>query len=141
MQIQIEAVPEEGDCQVLRDRLTAYNKLHADDDNFAPLSIFVRDEEGHIKGGLLGETFWRWLHISIVWIDEDVRDRGWGSKLIQTVEAEAISRGCIGVFVDSLSFQAPDFYSKHGYSIWGELDGLPPGHRRIFFQKQLGGED
>jgi hypothetical protein len=36
-----------------------------------------------------------------------------------------------------MSFQAPEFYKKHGYSVWGRLEDFPPGNQRIFLQKPL----
>ncbi len=137
MQISIETTPNPEDCDFVRDHLYKYNTAIVGPDNYAPLTIFIRDESGTIRGGLLGETFWQWLHISIVWVNENDRSQGLGSRLLAFAEEEGIKRGCIGVFLDSLSFQAPDFYIKRGYEIWGEIEGLPPNHRRIFLQKKL----
>jgi GNAT superfamily N-acetyltransferase len=137
MKIHIENDPRLQDCQVVRDGLTAYNTRHVAADGFAPLSIFVRDNEGTICGGLLGEPFGQWLHISILWLAEKQRGQGLGSQLLQQAEEEAVRRGCLSAFVDTLDFQVPSFYEQHGYSAWGQIENLPPGHRRIFFQKQL----
>jgi ribosomal protein S18 acetylase RimI-like enzyme len=63
--------------------------------------------------------------------------KGLGSKLLQTAEAEAIRRGCKHAHLDTLDFQAPGFYLKKGYQVFGELQDLPPGHRRIFLRKDL----
>ncbi|MBX6746810.1 MAG: GNAT family N-acetyltransferase, partial [Acetobacteraceae bacterium] len=29
------------------------------------------------------------------------------------------------------------FWTRHGYVEFGRLDGMPPGHSRIWFRKQL----
>jgi hypothetical protein len=34
-------------------------------------------------------------------------------------------------------YQALDFYRKYGYTIFGQLDGLPPGHARYYLRKTL----
>ena len=52
-------------------------------------------------------------------------------------EAEAIRRGCKNAHLDTLSFQALDFYKKYGYTVFGQLDGLPPGHSRYYLRKTL----
>ena len=109
-------------------------------DNYAPLAIFVRDDTGTIRGGLLGETFWQWLHISTVWINESDRGQGLGTRLLVLAEEEGIKRGCISAFLDSLSFQAPDFYLQRGYEIWGELKDLPVGHRADFPAEEIGAQ-
>ncbi|MCA9909224.1 MAG: GNAT family N-acetyltransferase, partial [Anaerolineae bacterium] len=51
--------------------------------------------------------------------------------------AEALRRGCNYAHVDTLDFQAPDFYRQLGYTVWGQLDDLPPGHTRYFMRKTL----
>jgi hypothetical protein len=39
--------------------------------------------------------------------------------------------------LDTMSFQALDFYLKLGYTVFGRLDDLPEGHSRIFLKKAL----
>jgi GNAT superfamily N-acetyltransferase len=137
MQITVEANPSEEDVQHVWDGLVAFNLQHAKADNLQLLRIFLRDESGTIKGGLLGEIFWNWCHIAILWLDDSIRGEGYGSQILHLAEQEALARGCIGMYVDSMSFQAPDFYRKRGYTQWGQLNDFPPGHQRIFFQKSL----
>ena len=57
---------------------------------------------------------------------------------IQLAEAEARSRDCLGVYLDSIDFQAPGFYVKQGYQVFGVLDDFPPGSRQTYFCKRLG---
>ena len=137
MEITVEEEADPADVQALRDGLDAFNRRHAPADGYRPLNLFLRGEDGAVLGGLLGETFWDWLHISILWVDEAHRGKGAGGRLLRQAEDEARRRGCVGVFVDTLSFQAPDFYARRGYAPWGRIEGLPPGHRRVFFQKSL----
>lgn len=137
LDIEITENPRQEDIQAVRDGLTAYNDQHTVPDGYLPLTILLRDGKGILCGGLLGETFWRWLHVSILWIADEHRGRGHGSALLRAAEGEAIARGCLGAFLDTLDFQAPGFYAKHGYIVWGEIDDLPPGSRRIFYQKRL----
>lgn len=135
MNISIETQASSEDIQVIHDGLDRYNRQHARPHRWQQLTIFARDDQNTIVGGLLGETFWDWCHIDILWVDHAFRRQGLGRQLLQTAEAEALSRGCIGMYVDTLSFQAPDFYPEHGYTVWGKLDNFPAGHERIFFQK------
>ena len=57
MQISIEDKPRPDDCDFVRNRLHEHNATIVGPDNYAPLAIFVRDDTGSIRGGLLGETF------------------------------------------------------------------------------------
>ena len=42
-------------------------------------------------------------------------------------------------WLDTYDFQARPFYERHGYAVFGELDGFPNGHRRWFMRKRLDG--
>ncbi len=135
--IELTDTPIKEDVQQIHDGLEQYNRQHTAPSTLQPLVIYLRDDDGTIKGGLTGGTFWHWCHVDILWLDESIRQHGYGSTLLQMVEEEAVRRGCVGIFLDTMSFQAPDFYIKHGYSEWGRLDDFPPGHQRIFFKKWL----
>lgn len=127
--------PEDRD--VVLSGLRAYNLEHTSVPGFAPLNLLVRDDEGRIRGGLLGETGWEWLHVQILWLDETLRRQGVGSQLLATAEAEARERGCQGAYLDTFDFQALPFYQRHGYEVFGVLENYPPGSRRHFLRKTL----
>ena len=136
--LTIEDEPAESDKEVVARGLEAFNLLHAPEDNHQELAVFVRDAEtGEIAGGLTGMTFWDWLCIDLLWLRDDVRSHGYGHQLLTTAEDQARRRGCKHAFVDTLSFQAPDFYQRHGYRIYGQLNNLPPGHTRYYLTKKL----
>jgi len=102
-----------------------------------PLSVILRSESGEIVGGLLGNTNMEWFHIEILAISESLRGQGLGTKLLQAGEEAAKKKGCRFAFLNSFSYQAPEFYKKHGYEVFGTLDNFPAGHQRIFLQKTL----
>ncbi len=101
------------------------------------LVIPIRDGAGAVAGGLWGTTLFQWLEIEMLVVPAEMRQQGLGSALLAAAEAEATARGCIGVCVDTLSFQAERFYRRHGYALLGVLDDCPLGHRRLFFRKRL----
>jgi hypothetical protein len=37
----------------------------------------------------------------------------------------------------TISFQAPDFYVKHGWTVFGQVPCDPPGTSRVFLSKDL----
>lgn len=125
------------DTDVVRQGLDAYNVPFAGEDHFQRLTLLVRDESGAVAGGLLGGTYWQWLYVEILWLREDVRHQGWGSRLLAEAEQTARDRGCIGMHLDTMSFQALGFYQRHGFEVFGTLDDLPPGHQRFFLSKRL----
>jgi ribosomal protein S18 acetylase RimI-like enzyme len=55
------------------------------------------------------------------------RSRGVGSRLLLDFEARARARGCSVFYLTTLSFQAPDFYRRHGYDVLARIAGYPEG--------------
>ncbi len=97
----------------------------------------MRDRKNRVVGGVLGYTFGDWLHINIVWVEESLRNKDNGTKLLKMAENEAVKRGCKHVDLDTFSWQARPFYEKHGYTVFATLDNYPEGHRKHFMKKDL----
>lgn len=137
LHLTLEEAAAPADVQTVWRGLEGFNLQFAPADGYRPLNIFVRDETGAIHGGLLGETAWGWLHVSILWLAESARGQGHGTALMAEAEAEARRRGCHHVHLDTMSFQALPFYERLGYTLWGTLDDHPIGHQRHFLRKAL----
>lgn len=103
-----------------------------------PLTVRLK-KAGRYLGGLVGRTYWGWLHIETVWVEEKFRGLGYGEKIVLEAEFEAGRRGCHGAFLDTFDFQAKPFYEKLGYSIFGQLNDFPAGHSRYYMKKRLTG--
>ena len=102
-----------------------------------PLNVVARDEAGRVVGGLIGEVNLRWLFVSALWVDDGLRHSGVGARLIAGAEAEARLRGCLGIYLDTFSFQARPFYEKLGFTLFGELPDCPPGGAKYYLYKRL----
>ena len=138
MHLSVENDAGPQDVQIIQRGLQAFNRKHTGaEDSFEPVIIFLRDDDGTIRGGLLGEMYWGWLHVVILWLHEDERGQGYGGQLMRMAEDLARGRGCHHAHLDTLSFQAPGFYHKLGYEEFGRLEDLPRGHSRIFLYKAL----
>jgi hypothetical protein len=48
-----------------------------------------------------------------------------------------LERGCLNAFLETFSFQAPLFYQKLGYEVFGRADDWPVGHTHYFLKKRL----
>ena len=136
LRLDIEDEPAHADIEVLPDGLEAYNESRwPKHQPWKPLAVFVRESET-VVAGLAGETYSGWLFIKYLWVSDGLRGRGIGRKLMEAAEARALERGAHSAWVDTFSFQAPGFYPKLGYEVFGELD-YPPDFVRFFLRKRL----
>ena len=126
--------PEWG---VIGQGISDFNKEQAGDDSANYLCFVLKGSDDEVVGGVIGATFWNWLHVDLMWLREDLRGCGYGRKLLELAEAEAVKRGAKNAYLDTFSFQAPDFYKKQGYQVFGELPDFPTGHTRYFLTKAL----
>ena len=133
----LETAPNPADVRLVQEGLREYNCQYAPDDHYQPLAVFLRDADHAVVGGLLGGTYWGWLHMVILWIRGDLRLAGHGQALLQMAEREAVRRGCRHAHLETHSFQALPFYEKQGYTVFGQLPDLPEGYIKYFLQKEL----
>ena len=130
--------PTENEIKQIRESLAAFNTERVGEDGHTALHLVAYDEEGSLCGGILGGTYWGWMYVDILWVREDCRRAGIGSELLSKAEAEARWRGCHHVHLDTMSWQAPAFYQKHGYEIIGVLPNIPEGNQKYLLMKALG---
>ena len=103
-----------------------------------PLNVVATDPAGTIVGGLIGDTHFGWLEVSIIAVAEHVRGLGIGRRLMELAEQEAVARGCWHVHLDTMDYQAPGFYQKLGYQVASKIDDWDShGHAQFRFTKQL----
>lgn len=129
--------PTQEEINFVNHALEEFNNKAVGPDNHKLLNIVEYDDKGKVIAGILGGTYWGWMHLDILWVDENFRNTGIGSRLLKAAEEEAIRRGCHSVHVDTMSWQAPDFYKKKGYRIIGELENIPDGNKKFHLIKDL----
>ena len=132
----IEANASPADVKAVIDGLNEYNSAYTNTD-YAELRIFLRDADGRIAGGLIGDSSWGWLHVRVLWLEEEARRQRLGSQLLAMAEDEARRRGCKYVYLNTFSFQARPFYEKLGYECFAIQDDMPLGHQSFSMKKTL----
>lgn len=136
MQITNPQAPQADDFEALRDGLNGFNEAITGQLPRERIACFIKDEEGTVLGGILGEIEWGWLHIEGLWVDASIRQAGWGARLLGAMEQYAQSTGITNFHLETTSFQALPFYQKQGYEVFGQLPDMPPGHVSYFLKKQ-----
>ncbi|PHA75620.1 GNAT family N-acetyltransferase, partial [Bacillus pseudomycoides] len=128
------------DSEYIKNKVIQYNMSVLSDEVKSPLehvSFLLKDDVGKIFGGITGTIYFYHLHIDFLWVDESVRHEGYGSQLLNEIEEIAKEKNCRLILLDSFSFQAPEFYKKHGYREFGVVEDHPKGYSQHFLEKRL----
>lgn len=133
----IDDHPDPPDLEFLEDQINAYNVAVTGIVDWYPLAIFVRDAAGQIVAGVNGGMWAGYLEIKNLWVREDLRGQGVGRRLLLAAEQEALRRGCTQVLLDTHDFQAPEFYKKLGYTVFGIFEGIGGRYNRYYLSKKL----
>jgi GNAT superfamily N-acetyltransferase len=133
----VDLCPSADESLAIQQNIVAFGDAHVPPRNYRPVHIVLRSEDGRLLGGLLGSMVWEWLQIDVLWVDEAVRGKSYGSLLLRQVERLAWDAGCQYVRLDTFDFEARGFYEKHGYRVYGELQGFPRGHTQFHLKKTL----
>jgi GNAT superfamily N-acetyltransferase len=136
-QITMETDPIQEDIHVLEQGLHDHRETVLGQKVRNYLAYFLRDDARAIVGGVNGNFGETWLYVNALWIREDLRGFGYGRKLLTLIENEARRNGCSKSFLNTMSYEAPEFYRKLGYAVFAELENFPGEHRRIFLRKDL----
>ena len=144
---ELIANPEEALRQPVYAALQAFNRqqnpqFYAErelpENEVRPLDLLAYNNDGHVIGGLFGETQFLWLKIHIMAVQEAFRGQGVGRELMRLAEEEAIRRGCRYAFVDTMDYQAPRFYERLGYGVACRLENWDShAHAKFYLTKQL----
>ena len=126
--------------RAVSDRLDLFNVATTGLDAWHSVAIFLRGPDDEIVGGLLGDIWGSWLHVTYLWVAEPYCGHGHARALLRAAERFAIERGCSAARLETFSFQAPGFYAKQGYEVFGVLEDCPPGHRQFFLRRTLAQE-
>lgn len=146
MVIKIVAGLDQERYALVEERLEDYNSarspaLRASRDlpnrGDEPLQVYALDDNGDLAGGLTGNTWGGWLHIELLWVANERRGTGLGSKLLRQAETLARERGCTHSRVETWEFQAPEFYKRHSYRVVGVIEDYPPGETEYLLTKPL----
>ena len=137
MNFRITKDGKQSDIDEIYEMLKSYNLSNREASENIPLGVYYEDESERKLAGLTGETFGNWLCINYLFVAENLRNKGIGTKIVLSAENEARKRNCKYVFVDTFSFQAPKFYEKLGYKEVFSLNEYPYTGKRHYYIKKL----
>jgi ribosomal protein S18 acetylase RimI-like enzyme len=132
-----ERHPKREDMDYLTDSLDMGNIAITGLADWGDTAAFIRDDSDQIMGGVRAQWWADAFEITYLWIREDLRGRGYGRRLMAMIEDEARALGCTQIRLDTFDFQAPDFYKKLGYEVFGQIDNFPAQHTKYYLRKRL----
>jgi ribosomal protein S18 acetylase RimI-like enzyme len=136
--IVVDEKPDPGLRDEILRPLRAFNESQVGPLSTELLAICLRHPDtDSVIGGLWGRSVADWLYVDLLVVPEDRRGRGLGTSLIRKAEQIARKRGCTGIWLYTATFQAPGFYEKMGFRIFGKLADYPKGHDNIYYMKRL----
>ena len=126
-------------AKIVRDGLIRHNRAFAGPFGYRRLVLSAR-EGRRIVGGLVADCAWNYVYVHLLWVAEAARGKDHGRRLMRETERIARRRGAALVYLNTFTFQAPQFYEKLGYRRFAELKNTPaPATSRFFYVKRLSG--
>ncbi|UOQ49021.1 GNAT family N-acetyltransferase [Gracilibacillus caseinilyticus] len=138
--MKINQKTNQKDRDYIREKVIEFNMLNLPDELKTPkeeVCFVIEDEAGEVIGGVTGTMYWHHLHLDFLWIENEFRGKGYGSELLKQIEEVATENECRLIFLDTFSFQAPEFYKKNGYKVFGVMEDHPKGFNQYFLEKRL----
>jgi N-acetylglutamate synthase-like GNAT family acetyltransferase len=120
----------------LEDLIYDYNVARTGTSDAAQFG-FTMNAGDRMVGAIAGFTWAGFCEVRQLWVDDEYRSRGYGTRLLIAAIDEARARMCTSIYLATYSFQAPQFYERFGFERVAVIEGRPVGHRDIFMRLAL----
>lgn len=136
--LRLTDTPRAEDVEAVSRALGEFNAQVAGGGDERGLAVLVEEDgTGEVAGGLVGRTSYGVLFVDTFHLPARLRGAGLGGEVLRAAEEEARRRGCGHAVLYTLSFQAPEFYRRYGWRVFGSVPCRPPGTSRVFMTKEL----
>ncbi|MBU5314034.1 GNAT family N-acetyltransferase [Tissierella carlieri] len=131
---QIKSCSEEKVNYIHR-RLQEYNSRYITD--CEDLSYCIENENGECIAGIVASRDMDCITVDYLFVDDAYRKNGYGSELLIHLEEQAIRLHVKRIILNTFGFQAPAFYEKQGYQLFGKIEPCFSDYGQYFFKKEL----
>ena len=101
------------------------------------VNLYLCDRENYVYGGLLANIRWKTVHVLALWVDENLRGKGFGGELVDKIEMIALEKKCLNILLETTNRHCPEFYLHKGFEVVGMVDNCPKESRYYYFRKSL----
>lgn len=143
-------IPESEDISILKKEGLSPEEKALIDEGFAAHAMSSTGYDGDIRefalvakrkgafiGALTARLFWGSLHIKHLFVLSDSRNKGVGQQLMEAALKIGKENHCRFAAVETMSFQALDFYRKLGFKIDFSREGYDKGCTFHYLSKPL----
>lgn len=137
MKIEFKQNPTVEEINVITKFLNIHAKQNNINENYHKITLLLKNENEKICGGLFGVTIFNMLKIKDLAIDEKYRGENYGTQLVQRAEKLAREYGCIHSHLNTMEYQAAEFYKKRDYKVMFIRKDENPNLNIYYFYKKL----
>lgn len=101
-----------------------------------PISFEIFDQNRFV-GAIVIQLFWEQLHIKYLFVEKTHRGQGIATQLMDYALEFGKKRGCQFAFVETMNFQALEFYQKNGFVIDFSREGYARNTTFHYLKKDL----
>jgi len=132
-----DANPTPDNTKLLFEGISEHAKITKGHEPGRPFAFFIKDETGVIKGGCSGYIFYGCLYVDLLWVDKILRGKKYGTQLMEKAQQLGKDNKCNFLAVNTMDFEALDFYKKLGFILEFERTGFDKNSRMYFLKKDL----
>lgn len=129
--------PSSEEIQSLYNGITEYARLKKNQPPIESFGFFIHSDSKEVIGGCNGSMYYGCLYIDSLWLDESLRNKSLGTRLMESAEALGKERGCLFSTVNTMDWEALGFYQKMGYTIEFQRTGYFNQSTLYFLRKSL----
>ena len=104
---------------------------------YEKFSLLLYNNKDELCGGCCGYIYFGSLHIDKLFVAKELRNKGLGSKLILETEKLARKKSCSFITVNTMNWQAGDFYLKNKFNKEFVRTGYINGYSLHWYRKDL----
>jgi GNAT superfamily N-acetyltransferase len=138
IQFELTDAPTPANLDAIDSGLQEFNASDGRLDSVRPLVCLAKSADGQLLGGVKARSWGQCCEVQVLWVREQFRGNGIGRRLMNDIEAEAKRRGCKLIYLETFSFQAPQFYRRLGFEVACEFRGFPGEIVKHILRKAIG---